>query len=487
MSNTNISVGSRLLDKVGKELGMSECGKAWVTAALDPYHDVVIDNYAGYPDNDESPSVQQVVKATYTVNAPGSVSGNWDAHICFFPWQGQANNIVTGGSINSLNGPFRNNSGYFQVGSGAPDSFQGLMVDAVASGNSTYVQTTTTPTCLDFATTQSYCLNEWRLVAVGIEVINTTAELTAQGLVTSYRSPTPQRSSKSAVLLNQTIAGTPPNIYLGTIDAIVCDVPPQNVSEALLLPGTVQWKAKEGVYLIPTLNSTNLSVGSDNTCVITNDSSLAVARGIGSTASYIGTAFTFTNIYGAGLNITDFNMAGAYFTGLSNTSSLTVNAIKYFERFPTAVSSLDVPLVVLSKPSCRYDPAALALYSAVIREMPVAVPQRYNGLGDWFREAVQTAKDIVSPVLSAIPHPIAMMGAGVLNGIAGNITKKYGNEEEKSIPAPGRVYMAQGNQSSFSSKNSTKSVAKQLAGLKLKKKKKKKSGELVVVKMPKKS
>jgi len=187
------------------------------------------------------------------------------------------------------------------------------------------------------------------------------------------------------------------------------------------------------------------------------------------------------------VGLTDFNIAGAYFSGLSNSTTLTVNIIHYFERFPSIDIPSDVNLVVLAKPSCRYDPKALELYSAVIRHMPVGVPQRFNGLGDWFREAVQTAKDIVSPVLSAIPHPIAMMGAGVLNGIAGNISKKYGKEEKDekqlSLP-PGRVYQAQGTQ--FLAPKKT-SVTQQLATLQIKKKKKKpKAGQVVVAQMVKK-
>jgi len=486
MSNTNVSVGQRMLDKVGKELGLSECGKAWVTAALDPYHDTIIENYAGYPDNDESPSVQQVVKSTYTINAPSGVGGNWDAHLCFFPWQGQATNVVTGGSVFNANGTFENNAGYFNVGSGSPNTFQGVMVDAVASGTSTYSQSTTSATCLDFQQTQQYCLNNWRLVSVGIEIINTTAELTAQGLVTSYRAPVPQRGSKAAIACAHFGGTAPVLLTYGTVAAIIASVPPQTVAEALLLPGTVQWKAKDGVYLIPTLNSTNLCVGSDNTCVITNDATTGVLRGINTSVLVvpISSVLTFSIMIPVGLNLTDFNMAGSYFTGLSNSSSLTVNVIKYFERFPGPIDPLDAPLVVLAKPSCRFDPAALALYSAVIREMPVAVPQRFNGLGDWFKDAIQTAKDIVSPVLSAIPHPLAMMGAGVLNGIAGGITKKYGNEEEKGIVAPGKIYIPNGTQSTNFKKQ--KSVAAQLASMSLKKKKKKAGSTKVKVKMPQK-
>jgi len=193
----------------------------------------------------------------------------------------------------------------------------------------------------------------------------------------------------------------------------------------------------------------------------------------------------------AGSSMTDFNYGGAYFTGLSNTTTLTVNSIRYFERFPAYPIVVDRPLVVLATPSCRNDPQAVELYSAIIRHMPVGVPQRFNGIGDWFREAAETAKDLISPVLSAIPLPMAQMGANILNGIGNNLVKKYTKEEKSFEVPPGKIYNPQGNQSSLSSTSKPKkasvqqTVKKQLANLGLGKKKKNKTG-VVIAKMVKK-
>jgi hypothetical protein len=483
MSNLKTATGDRLMEEVAGELGMSECGKNWALAALDPFHDTPIDPFAGYPDNNEAPSVQQVVKSSYSISA-GSIGGNFDAHVCWLPWldldvgrffQAQ---IYNGGQFTPLT-----------VGAPTGSMWAGLMVDVVPSGTNTMAQGTTTPVSLDGATMATYTVNDWRLVAVGFEVINTTSELNAQGLVTAYRCPVPQRSSKATVnAYNYTTTGGG-GLLNGSGTAVVVSSPPTNVSAALLLPGSVQWKAKEGAYIVPTLNSTNITSGLDDTCVIINDSvGESTYRGVTSNGAITGVSGlgSIINWYPSGVGLVDFNIAGAYFTGLSNSTTLTVNIIHYFERFPSIDLTSDLNLVVLAKPSCRYDPKALELYSAVIRHMPVGVPQRFNGLGDWFREAVETAKDIISPVLSAIPHPIAMMGSGILNGIAGNINKKYSKEEEKSVIAPGRIYQAQGNQSvMLAPKKST--VAKQLAQLQLvKKKKKKKVATVAVVQMVKK-
>jgi len=100
--------------------------------------------------------------------------------------------------------------------------------------------------------------------------------------------------------------------------------------------------------------------------------------------------------------------------------------------------------VVLAKPSCRYDPVAVQLYSEIIRSMPTGVPQRMNGLGEWFASAVSTAADVLSPVLSAIPNPYAQAAALGL-GAAGKIAKQFEKKDEPTnIVAPGQTYSATG-------------------------------------------
>jgi len=474
----NVETGNRLMDKISKELGLSECGKDWVTAAIDPYHDTPLDHIMGYPDINESASVIQIVKSTYEISVPaGAGSGNWDCHVCSFPWL-----VKTGTSfVNTAYVP-----GLFTVNPSPPAvaTFGGLMVDAVAAGNVTFNPLSTTPVSLDSTLNQTYAVNDWRQIAHGFEVINQTAELTIQGLVTCYRSPWPARDTKSTTVFYSSTSSGAGALTSGSLDTIVGGGPPQTTGEAMLLPGTVQWKAKDGAYVVPTLNSHQLPSGSDNTVPLVTWSGAGgsnvgpFAYNVLVTPSVIlppTTGFSFQVPYADVTALADFNFGGAYFTGLSNSTTLTINVIRYFERFPTIDFVSDQALVVLGKPSCRNDPQAQELYSAVIRHMPVGVPQRFNGIGDWFREAVQTAKDIVAPVLSAIPHPLAMIGSGILKGIAGNVDKKYNQEEKSVVIPPGRIYNSQGNQSLVQLKPKQTSVAKQMASLGLTAKKRKKA------------
>jgi len=109
--------------------------------------------------------------------------------------------------------------------------------------------------------------------------------------------------------------------------------------------------------------------------------------------------------------------------------------------------------VVLARNSCRGDMIALDLYSEIVKEMPVGVPQRMNGMGEWFADAVSSAADFISPVLSAIPLPMAQtIGAGVK--MAGGLAKSLGSKKD----APGQTYSSTG--SNVSGKGASKPVAK---------------------------
>jgi len=179
------------------------------------------------------------------------------------------------------------------------------------------------------------------------------------------------------------------------------------------------------------------------------------------------TTNTYYGIGPVGLLPTKFNQSGAYFTGLSYSTTLTLNAIYYIERFP---SQQDSDLVVLAKHSCRSDPVARALYSEIIRMMPVGVPQRMNGMGEWFADAVSSAADFISPVLSAIPTPMTQGLAGIVR-TAGGVAKSLGSKKE--APA---TYSATGSNTTAAPKQ-VANVMKSVAGQPKKAKKKVKVGK----------
>jgi len=305
---------------------------------------------------------------------------------------------------------------------------------------------------------------EWRQIAVGFEVINTTSDLNIQGLVTTYAAPFPQRASKS--VLSATGANgstTPAAITAGSVQVVIGSLCPTTTAEAMLLPGSRQWKAKEGAYVVPRLNSQDLAVGTDNTAVLLDSLGDALAPNfiagtVGQSTNIPTTSpvFTYTTIHNANVALTDFNWAGAYFTGLSNSSTLTVNITRYIERFPSIQLALDAQLVVLAHPPAKYDPQAMELYSVVSAMMPTGVPQRMNGFGEWFKEAVQEARNAIAPALSAIPHPLAQFAAGALR-VGGSIADSYNRSAPVGLP-PGAAFTPTGDSRSSVAKAPVQAV-----------------------------
>jgi hypothetical protein len=133
------------------------------------------------------------------------------------------------------------------------------------------------------------------------------------------------------------------------------------------------------------------------TSIIT-DLQAAVTVGTGSVGSYLNR------------HVSEFNMIGAYYTGLSLQTTLQVRSIYYIERFPTP---LDNNLVVLATPSPPFDPCALELYARTMGSLPVGVPSGENPLGEWFKDVVSKVSSFTTPILKTLAplHPALGMAA----------------------------------------------------------------------------
>jgi len=454
MTTTSVARSERLLEKVGAKIGLTECGRDWLIAAVDPFHDTPL-RVDGYPDVNEASSVVQTVKLSTNITVPVGVVGNWDCHIVQFPWMS-----VTRNQVGVWSNPNFPGGGAFNLNTTGPvlnGVYGNLMIDSVAAGTNTYLTTETERTTPIQNRLAPYLVDEYRIIAMGFEVINTTSDLNIQGLVTTYRMPFTDVDSAKSVLVQGTSSGPPVTSVVGYLDLLSTAQVPIDPGAALLLEGSKQWKAKEGCYVVSSLNSQELPTGNAAAAVAMRldpgDPSfnpVTATWSITQPTAGAGVAIpptTPTNVLifiaGPSTQVTKFNYAGAYFEGLSNSTTLTLNATYIIERFP---SQLDSDLVVLATPSARYDPQALDLYSDIIRSMPVGVPQRLNGLGDWFAEAVSTASDFIAPVLSAIPLPMAQLAAKGVS-MAGGIAKKLAPTKPPQQSGPGSTYNAAGNQS----------------------------------------
>jgi len=267
-----------------------------------------------------------------------------------------------------------------------------------------------------------------------MEICNTTSDLNKQGLVTVYRVPVPQNDDGTTFTVRNNAASGDTITYIGGVSGVYCPVPPTTIAGAQLFAGTKAWPAENGTYNTAVFNTPDVPAqGLNFTAPLlytTNQTDAAVSMPL---AQRVDNPPTGTSVGLAGVgNVswTEFDMSGSFFTGLSNSTTLTINYIVYIERFPTQD---DLDLIVTAKRSPEYDVRAQEAYSIIAQSLPVAVPFNENGLGDWFKSAVNMAASI----LPAIPHPIAQglgMAAKAAAGLYDNFDQPASDTRIPNAP-----------------------------------------------------
>jgi len=441
------------LEKLVDSKLISPEGKSWFICATDPFHDTPVE-LAGYPDMELSPSVVQCVKQSITIACPGSITtGTWDVNIVAWPLVDQVGGTpatIKDGGIITITTPAIAN---YQLG--------GITALACQTGNTTYGNsnaaqiTDLSNLSLDFNGVAGYGLGISRVIGMGFEVVNTTSPLNKQGLVTVYKQPQPGIEEAMFLPYGSTAVNW---VQSGGADVLLASEPPGTTAAALLLAGSKQWEAAEGCYCVCTLNDINnppiqppifdyaacnneiqaLSQ-TDTPCVLTNQKTFTLGTG---TVSHPIPRFW-----------APFDMTGAYFTGLSLSTSLVINWNAYVEVFPTPFNK---PLVVLAKPSPGLDSEALNLYCCAMRDMPAGVKLSMNPLGEWFQSVVGKVAGTVAPFLSAAAgiHP----GFGIAGGLASIIATSANETKKATVVNPSANQLSQVQQvplyqSTFRSRN----------------------------------
>ena len=142
-------------------------GKAFLVASLDPFHDAQIENLAGYPDIETSPSLVRMIKQSITVTMPAfsPAPASWDMQVVVWPWSKRMPFVETSSRLNNLiqaiNGPTQPIGGLqiFAVPSGTPFDLNGPGV--VQAG------------CLELS--DEILQGSNRLIGAGYEIHDTTA------------------------------------------------------------------------------------------------------------------------------------------------------------------------------------------------------------------------------------------------------------------------------------------------------------------------
>jgi len=387
----NISRAEKALEKLAIRTGMTEAGKQWLIAAIDPFHDDTL-KVIGYPDMVGGASVVQCIKQTVTVAIPPAITvGNWDCLI-------STDNILSYGGVAANYNMYGNL--FIPPATSLQTSLGGLKIcGGVPNANLSYVAFPTGVNA-SFVNGLQYppgnVRRRLRILSYGFEAHNITSELNKQGSVTVFEQPQGAHRYSGFVTNGAATALSCP------LTGVAVQLAPTSLGNAMLLPGSKTWDASAGAYCVCTMNSL------DNPPVIADFATPVGASTFDNNYPQVANQTVFMPPFGgtqgsfnySQMNyVIPYNTKGMYFAGLSATSVLQINFNIWVERFP---SEVDGDLTLLASPSAEFDPVAMEAYARIIRMMPVGVPVCENGFGDWFVGGVSFLIDslIGAPILS---------------------------------------------------------------------------------------
>lgn len=412
-----------------KTTGLSPGGADWLTLRLDPYHDFNRP-IAGYPDADSLDTVVSVNNYELNVSQPGALGANWDAHIFTLPlsYVFAVNNGGFDATQNFVETANSYSLGLVNISKDAAGGPLFPTANPVASGN--------------FSMAAVAPFNEVsngvsRVIGLGIEIIDTTAEIYKQGSLTAYQMP--ECTLESTQFGNLNAAGTVQT--QGIHNMLV--TPPSLVTEAVLYRSSVQWEAKEGAYISVGQEGVNnpFRMNTYEGLAITPNGQLTTGQSM-ATINTVSTAPQAAPLLTASrpaYNYKSVNatQSGVILSGLDSHATFKIRVRVYVERAPTRS---ETDLIPLATPSADYDPVALRLYSQLSAVLPIAVPVGFNAHGDWWRMIVNALKSII-PVVGTVLTPILGPEAGVIGSAVGALipSQKVGRKNTAKIDRVKRV------------------------------------------------
>jgi len=434
-----------------EKTGISAAGCHYIQCALDPFSDIAVD-CDGYPDRFTGKSVVQKVKTQYTISAPSGVAGNWDANVYFdkivsqhdVNWFTTNVNIVDGVSgVVPANGT---NRGGVEVRSGAAGATldDGSVVSAAS---------------VALALPAEYLSSGGvRVIGAAFEAINSTAPLNRQGNVIVWRDN--DNGDDFCTINIQTLGGMGgTDVVSNAFRTIEAPDIPMNATQALNFYDSKKWEAEQGAYCVATLKQDGIPFEEFDTLPMSPASTLVAINQfpigylnphIPASATPKNIAFSsVTNATGTGArfpsnNSTNvsiqrpilthqFNTTGAYFTGLSPTTTIDIVVHWIIERAPNENNK---DLVVLTRRSAGFDPKALELYGRVAGFLPPGVPRGDNDIGDWITEVADVLHELGVPGMGLVKGAVNG-GKMMYNAYNGLSNQKYANPNSSNKASPG--------------------------------------------------
>jgi len=418
----------KILDELVATRQLTPAGLAWLTLAVDPWHDTAVTGLEGLPDQGigKSVSFQVVQELNISKNtSPGTLpAGNWQCRIGNFP-------ILTPEQL--APGLFYGDV-CFQDNTNA-QLLQSVAVQYEADGvdfQSTGVYSVFPANQQGVSLPVEYTKGVMKIIGVGIEVINTTSSLHKQGLASFCRMVQPDSEPYTSYIA---ITAPPGGWSVKTVTPV--RALPKNIAEMALYPGFAQHEAGEGYYAPVLLKfnrhrhfpvpQTTLLLDDDPEGGPFDVTKPIVCHTTGLAPLVIpGNATTFYSSRDLPLYY-DCDSNVVVFSGLSDETTLTLRVRYICERFP---NDAEKQMLVIATPSAVYDPVALEIYSRAAQRLPAGVPFSENPAGEWWVKMLETIAEVATPFLTMV-HPGLGIASGAVAGISGAAARRMKESRHK--------------------------------------------------------
>lgn len=404
-----------------KKLKMSVASRDFLKMVFDPMHDVKLQP-VGWPDKIANPSIVWRVPQVTTLSVPPLTNPNyplntvWDCHIILNPWLNSIffedfsrfNNFISA-ILSSTN----------QYNIGGLQAWATVSGTDFAYGGDPYTSLTgTIPTVGQITLGDPYTTGAGRLVALGVEVINTTNKLHVQGAVTLWKAPEPFAKPTSFELSYTTAE----EAAVTTASGQQYRYPPQNQAQAFLYDGTRNWEAKDGAYMVATflaMENPPIMVDYTQPWMSAANTPAEDQVNVAGTTSVNSGNMWFPALVNNGAippvyavpatKLFPINQMGMQFTGLSYESTLEMKMTAFYEVFPSIVQA---GLVTLARDNCPHDPAVLTLLAEVYSKMMIGVKSCENFDGEWWANVVEWLGKFAGFTASVFGLPEVGLAAG---------------------------------------------------------------------------
>lgn len=415
--------GSRVLNKLVANKLATESAVQSALNLVNPFPD---DSTipSGWPDGAAFPTVPVVYKSEIPLTAPAGLpaGATWDAHIMVRPFMIASTAAWSSANLTQDLGMITGNlagtatASMFQVAT----SQSGLLPIPDTNAWNTAQVVTATPE----GVFRNGAAVPFRICALGVEAVNTSAALYRGGMGYAYRTP-----SVSFPVFQTSLSTT--NVF--NQSATIITPPPTTPADIINLANTYSGSAEAGVVYV------------------------------GSPQNFAENDFTYpypslvTYVYNYGGGVTPYNIrqvstlmapakwdnGGIFLTGLAQNSSFTLKFRCYGEIASVPLSG-NATWQALAQPSVPYSPSLIQILTEMGEYLPAGFDYRENPFGEWFTRVLNVIAEVAPPVAAALGavHPVAGMiahgvgqGAKALSGVTQSTAKKVAAAKKKQKTA----------------------------------------------------